>query len=226
MADAYKLKGDASFPSVVRTAVNIDGVEIDETAGRNYAAGGYVLASNMTQRDRERAENGDLDHLLEPVSLEEAEEALSLVERQLFIPEHEAESVALIEAGHEIVPKDQVLELKSAGAEEARDALEAAKSDGRDERPNLTLAEFPSLAEVGRDNEGGTNNVPKESEHVSEERLRDAPSSSARRGVEQPPGIPVGESKAASENPEGKKRGRPRKQESSKPDAPKQENKG
>jgi len=225
MADAYKLKADVSFPEPLGLTGEGDEQEVLGVIGRNYAAGDYVLASALTPRDRERADSGELDHLLEPADLEEAQQALSVVERGLFIPEHEAESVVLMEAGHEIVPRDQVLELKAAGAEAAMNAQEEAKADGADERPGVTLAEFPSLAEVSNDTEGGVNNVPQESEPVSEERLRSAPSSSVR-GVEQPPGLQVGEVKAAQEGeqveeseassseteaPAPRRRGRPRK---------------
>lgn len=191
MADAYKLKADASFPEPLTESDDVYAV-----LGRNYAAGDYVLARALTKRDRERAENGDLDHLLEPASMEDAEVAGS--EKGLFIPEHEAESVALLEYGHQIVPRDQLLELASAGAEEAGQALEAAKEDGADERPALKLSTFPSLAEVSNDTEGSVNNVPQESEPVDEELLQTAQSSS-QRGVEQPPGIQVGPDKAAKE---------------------------
>lgn len=210
MADAYKLKADASFPKALRKVEElIDGQEVYETTGVNYVAGGYVLASDLTPRDRERAEKGELDHLLEGVSKEEAEQALEVNEKGVFIPEHEAERVVLEDYGHEIVPRDQVLELKSAGAEEAKAVLEAAKEDGADERPALTAAEVPSLVEVSNDTEGGVNNVPAESEPVDEEKLE---------GVEQPPGLPVGEDKKALEaDPaEPPKRGRPKKQEATK----------
>jgi hypothetical protein len=206
MADAYKLKADASFPRALRLVSDdeIEGKQY-EVEGRNYGTGSYVLASDLTPRDRERAENGDLDHLLEGVSLDEAEQGLALVDRGLFIPEHEAEAVALETYGHEVVPRDQVLELRAEGSDVAASAQEEAKADGADERPGLTAAEFPSLAEVSRGD--ADFNVPKDSEHVSEERLAEAPSSSVR-GVEQPPGVQVGADKAAAEG-EAKRRGRP-----------------
>jgi len=202
--EAYKLKADASFPRAIRKAVNVDGVELVETEGRTYDSGSYVLADDLTERDRERAENGELDHLLEPVSKEEAEAGLSSSEFGVFIPEHEAERHVFQEYGHQTVPRDQVLELRAAGAEEAREVLEAAKEDGADERPALREPNRPSLVEVSNDTEGGVNNVPEESEHVSEE---------AVEGLEQPPGIPVGADKASAEGAEAKPKrsvGRPK----------------
>lgn len=201
---AYKLKADASFPQVVREVETDLGVRVD-TVGRNYAAGHFVLASEMTPRDRERAESGDLDHLLEEASVEEAEAARRSQEGQygVFIPEHEAEAVILDEYGHETVPRDQVLELKSAGAEAAQDTLQAAKEEGRDERPNLTAPEIPSLREAEQE---GKSVVP---ESADEDRVPDE----ELRGVEQPPGHPVGQDKAEAEGeePEERKpRSRPR----------------
>lgn len=200
--DAYRLKVDTSLPRAVRQIDElIDGEAVYETEGRNYAKGQYVLAENMTPRDRKRAEDGDLDHLLESASLKEAQ-AAGDSELGVFIAEHEAERVALEGYGHEVVPRDQVLELKAAGADDAKKALQAVKDEGTDERPNLTAQEVPSLAEVSL---GGVENVPKDSEHVDEAKLG---------GVVQPPGVEVGEAKAAAEGAsQPRKRGRPSKSE-------------
>jgi len=201
MADAYKLKADASLPQAIREADElVDGQKIYETIGRNYAAGDYVLASDITPPLRERAENGDLDHLLEAVSLEEAQENLNRVETRVEIPEHEAERVVLEDAGAQIVPREQVLDLKSAGAEAASANLEAAKSDGVDERPNLTAPETPQV-----NHEQAA--VATGEDSVDEEKLV---------GVEQPPGHIVGPDLEAAEGDgevKPKKRGRPRKSE-------------
>ena len=199
MADAYKVKADVSFPKPIRKADElIDGQEIYESLGVNYSAGSYLLATDLLPKDRERAENGDLDNLLESVDLKEAQEAMSvsMVETGTFIPEHEAERVIFEQYGHEVVPRDQVLELKSAGADAAKDALEAAKSDGADERPGITDPEVMSFqSESGE----GQVALPAESEHVAEENLV---------GVEQAPGVSVGPDKAAAEGATPKKRGR------------------
>lgn len=194
MADAYKLKADTSFPRVLRETS--DGQE--EVEGRAYNAGDYVLAADLNARDRDRAENGELDHLLEESSVEDAEAAQLVNEFGVFIPEHEAQRVILEEAGHKIVPRDQVLELKSAGADEAREQFEGAIEDDASERPALTAPEVPSLAEVSAE---GVLPVPSDSDPVAVEALV---------GVEQPAGGQfVGEDKVAQEAP--KKRGRPRK---------------
>ena len=102
----------------------------------NYAAGSYVLASNMLPRDRKRAEVGELDHLLEPASLEDAEnEPVGEPDRALFVPEHEAEAHILEQYGHQVVPREQELEVLSTGAERAAQYQEAVKEHGLDERP-------------------------------------------------------------------------------------------
>jgi hypothetical protein len=190
MADAYRLKADTSIPKAIREVEElVNGEKLYETTGVNYAAGDYVLARDITPPVRERAENGELDHLLEPVSLEEAEKwiAENSNEFGVYIPEHEAESVILEEYGHQIVPRDQVLDLKSAGSDAAKEVVEAAKSEGADERPALTASEVESISD------GDKAVVPKDSKRVED---------SALEGVEQPPGVPVGSTKAAAEGEE------------------------
>jgi len=144
MAEAYRVKADTTFPTAVRKVDElIDGQEVYETVGVPYAEGEFLLAEALTPRDRERAENGDLDHLLEPADKEEAEGALNPSEKGVFIAEHAAEAFILNEYGHEVVPKDQVLELKSAGADAAQEAQDAAKADGADERDLPGLPQEP-----------------------------------------------------------------------------------
>lgn len=203
MAEAYKLKADASFPQVVREVETDEGVRV-ETVGRNYAQGTYVLASEMTPRDRERAENGDLDHLLEDSSEKEAQDYRARVGSEqfgVFIPEHESEAVVLDTYGHEVVPRDQTIQLKSAGAEAAGEALEASREGEGDKRPNLTAPDVPST--TARSKGDASPSEGDEDAHVDEERLR---------GVEQPPGVPVGQdaAEAAGAEPERKPRSRPR----------------
>lgn len=223
MADAYKLKADASFPKAIRKVASlIDGQEVYETTGVNYVAGTYLYEADLTPRDRERASNGELDHLLDAASVQEADAFYALGDKGVFIPEHEAERVVLTEYGHLAVPRDQVLELKSLGADEAREVQEVALEDGASERPNITEPNYPSLADVSK---GDANNVPDESEHLSEEKLSGL--SSASRGLEQPPGLLVGQDKAQAEADENapKKRGRPAKKEAAKPAADKEDSK-
>lgn len=211
MAEAYKAKVDVSLPRALRELEElVDGQKLYETEGRTYDAGEYVLAEDITPPLREKAEKGELDHLLESVSREEAEAAIQANQSDVgvFIPEHEAERVVLEDAGHTIVPRDQVLELKSAGADAARDALEAAKADGADERPLITDAEVPSLVEVSNGDETAV--VPKESTPVSDEELE---------GVEQPPGLNVGKVKEAAEASEEGSAPKPRRQQKRKTEA-------
>lgn len=186
--EAYKVKADVSFPRPIRKVEDLaDGSEVFETEGRNYPTGSYVLSQNLTPRDRKRANDGDLDHVLEPVSsseLEEAYQAQALVSRGVFVPEHEAERVVLDQAGHQIVERDQVLSLRSAGAESAKEVLAEAKKEGRDERPGLQAVE---------------------TQEVPAERLQ---------GVEQPPGIPLQDT-LSSEGEVSQPRRNPRKGSSS-----------
>lgn len=214
MADAYKLKADASFPKALTT--DGEGNALD-TLGVNYAAGEYVLASDLTKVVLERADNGDLDHLLESVSLDEAQNGQYAVENRVVIAEHEAERVAFEDAeATVVVPRDQAVELNSAGAEQAKAAIEASKEDGGDERPNLTAAEVPSLVDVSQGKELAV--APKDSERVDEELLS---------GVEQPPGLPVGpdQAEAAGGSTEPKRRERPQRAAAPKAEDKKEEGK-
>jgi hypothetical protein len=191
MADAYKVTQDVSLPRALRLSEElIDGEKLYETEGVNYAAGDYVLAKDLAPNLRERAENGELDHVLEEVSLEEAEEGIRLagLTQGTFIPDHEVEAYYLDLAGHNTVPRDQVLELKSEGSDSAKEALEAAKDSGSDERPGLPdrTPEVPSLVEASLD--ADTTVSPQDSEHVE-----------VPKGTEQPPGIPVGDTLASEE---------------------------
>jgi len=144
--DAYKVLQDTVLKVSLRRVVNIDGVEIEEGTGQVFGAGEYVLADELTTADRERAENGDLDHLLEPADKQGAEEARAVVSTGLHIPEHEVERYALLDAGHRVIEKDQVLELRSAGADAYRESLEASKEGPNEGNPLIT--EQPSFIEV------------------------------------------------------------------------------
>ena len=179
MADAYRLKADASFHQPLNTDDEGNAIEV---IGRTYNEGDFILASDMTKHAQERAESGELDHLLEAVSTEEAESGQEAREPAL-IAEHEAERVVFGDAGKTVVPRDQVIELAAAGAEGAKAAQEAAKSEGVDERPAITASEVPSLAAVEQ-GESELGVVPQDSEPVNEERLE---------GIEQPPGLPIGD---------------------------------
>lgn len=192
--DAYKVLKDTSLPRPIRTVTTTDDVEIEETTGQAYAAGQYVYAEELSARDRERVENGELDDTLESVSREEAETARQAVVTGLFIPEHEVERVALLDSGHRVVERDQVLELRAAGAEAAREYVEASKEGPDDANPLITenpsFVEVPSIAQAQLDGEAVLPGEGKQDE-VSEFDIVTAPSSSDA-GVEMPPGLPVG----------------------------------
>lgn len=138
MAEAYKVKQDVSLPKAIRPlydgSVAKDGLELYQTEGRNYAAGDYVLAEDITPPLRKLAEDGELDHVLEPVDVNEAQEVLDELRRSSmlssFVPEHATEAHAMELAGHEVldpnsgeqlvpdVPVDKSTEQVLAGAEE------------------------------------------------------------------------------------------------------------
>lgn len=157
---AYRLKADATFHEPLRVAgERADGSTIYEVLPTSYNAGDVVFPEEMTPVQREAAKNGDLDHLIEgKVSRDEAldERAVGEYNTQFetFVPEHEQEAVALKDAGHEVIGKEAVLEANSAGAEAARDHLEEVKSEGLDERPNLSAPSTPDLTTAV--NEGET----------------------------------------------------------------------
>ena len=204
MADAYKVLQDTSLPRPVRTSVTSEGVEIEEISGQIYGAGEYVLASELISRDREAAENGDLDDFLEPADVEEAEAARAAVATGLHIPEHEVERYALLDAGHRVIERDQVLDLRSAGAEAYRANLEASKEGPNEGNPLVTeqdsFIEVPSITTT----EGGQGPVVPETpeeDRVSDEDIESAQSASDA-GVEMPPGIPVGPVLARAEGAE------------------------
>lgn len=200
MADAYKVLADTSFPFPIRTATTFEGVQLQETTGRAYAEGDYVLSEELTDRDQERAENGELDHLLEAVDRDEVLNAREVSDRGLFIPEHEAERYALLDAGHRVIEKDQVIDLRAAGGEAYREALVESKNGPFDANPEITeqesFIETPNLADVSRGDA-----EPGDIEHdryVAPAEVETS-KSSADAGVEMPPGLPVGPTLAKAE---------------------------
>ena len=203
MADAYKVLQDTTFPKPVRTVTTSDGVTIEETTGQAYAAGDYVLSEELTERDRERADSGELEDFLEEASDDEVEAARQAA-RGVFIPEHEVERVALIEAGHRVVEKDQLLELRAAGAEGAKAYQEESRDGPNDANEALTSAEsFVEVSDITASQNEGQPVLPGEGkqDEISDEELAAAESSSVA-GVEMPPGIPVGPTLAAASGTE------------------------
>jgi predicted DNA-binding protein (UPF0251 family) len=136
MADAYRAKADVSIPRPVAKLSGEGDEAVYATEGVNYPAGSHILASNMEPHVRKRAEAGELDHLLEPASLEDAQNApVGEPEFAVFVPEHEAEAHVLEQYGHTIVPQEQELEVLSLGAERAAEYQQAVKDAGLDRRP-------------------------------------------------------------------------------------------
>lgn len=190
MADVYQVQADTALPRAVRLLREdeIEGKVYDET-GVAYRAGDYVRGDDISP-------SVDVSSLEEAGLLKSASEsdydewAAAQTDYSTFIPEHEAERYAMLEYGHQVVERDQVLELKSAGSDAAKEAVEAGREDGFDERPQITeqksFVETPALAEVSQ---GDAENVPTggdgKQDPVDEEALEAA-------GVEQPPGHVVG----------------------------------
>jgi hypothetical protein len=141
MAKLYRAKQDVSIPRVVsRVSGEGDDAEF-ETEGVNYPAGSLVNSEHMTPRDRRRADEGELGHLLDPIPDDEAE-SYGYVghdpgepEFGIFMPEHEAEAHALRQYGHVVVPKDQIIEAQSVSAEHHAAYQQAVKTAGLDKRP-------------------------------------------------------------------------------------------
>ena len=195
MADTYyKVTGDTALPRAVRVLREdeIEGKVYEET-GVAYRAGDVVSADNISP-------SVDVDSLKEAGLLEDASEsdyeawASAQSDFSVFIPEHEAERYAQKEYGHTVVEREQVLNLRAAGADAAKSNVEASKADGADERPSITeqksFVETPALADVSR---GDVENVPQDAEDVPEEALE---------GVEQPPGLSVGKAAVEAEGGE------------------------
>jgi hypothetical protein len=185
MADAYKVLHDTSLPKPIRTATTVDDVVIEETVGVAYRAGDYVLESELTQATKEAVEEGAYEGTLEDASAEDAEAARA-AEVGVFIPEHEAERYALVQQGFRVVEKDQLLDLRAAGADAAKAEMEASREGPNDANPLITESDaFVEVSDITTSQNEGQPVLPGEGkqEPVPEEALA---------GVEQPPGLPVG----------------------------------
>jgi hypothetical protein len=190
MADAYKVKADTSFPEVIREGVSVSGEVVQETMGRSFAAGDYVLASQLSDRDQHRAENGDLDHLLEAATEADYSAWAEAVGISIRIPEHEVERYIAVQDGRTVVEKDQILELRAAGAEAAATYMADQKEAGLDQRPSITeqpsFVEVPSLVEAGaEDGPGAVIPATPDADKIPDALIEQS-------GVELPPGHPVG----------------------------------
>lgn len=134
-AEAYRVLQDTSIPKAL-FLISEDEIQgkLYETEGRSYDAGDFVLASDITPPYLAAVERGEMDSILEPVSLDEALEALNAEVEFVHAPEHAVEHEALVRAGKTVVTRDQVIAMRSEGAEDAKRRLEEAKEDGADER--------------------------------------------------------------------------------------------
>lgn len=145
--EAYRVLQDTSLPRAVsQLEDDVRGNAQYQTEGRNYAAGSYVLAEDITPTLLEQIEDGSHDGILEPVSRDEALEALNAVEVGVFAPEHAVEHQALVAAGHRVLDRAGVLEARSLGSKDAAAAIKDQKEEVGDERPNLTFENTPDLA--------------------------------------------------------------------------------
>ncbi len=147
--EAYKVTQDVSLPrALFEIGQYADGTPIYETQGVAYDAGDYLMASDLTPRDRERAENGDLAGFLVPVDAEEANTALTAGQFSTHVAEHSVEHEAMLRYGHNVIPHDVAMRMNAEGAETAREAQEQAKLGGRDARATtFEFTEGPSDSE-------------------------------------------------------------------------------
>lgn len=142
MAKTYQALVDVSIPKPV-TQLDPDKKDSDwVTEGATYAAGSLISEEWLTPRDRKRAENGELDHLLKASDQDIPEGyvgggVFNEPETGVFIAEHEAERTALEAGGHVVVSDEQKMELLSSSAEHDRKYQEAVKEHGLDRRPVL-----------------------------------------------------------------------------------------
>jgi hypothetical protein len=150
--EVYKTTQDTSIPRAV-ALIGEDEIlgKIYQTEGRSYNAGDYVLASDISPPFLDAIERGELDSVLEPADMDDYEAWAYQGTGMIWAPEHGVEAEAMARAGHKIVPRDVVLELRSLGAQDAADRIEAAKADGADERPNLSMENTPNLADPDDD---------------------------------------------------------------------------
>jgi hypothetical protein len=149
----YKTLEDISIPKAVRRLDDdANGDARYQHQGHNYPAGSAVSEKDISPVVLDQIEAGAFEGRLEKVSGDELAELLAVdPEKSVFIPEHEQENVVLKEYGHETLGKDAALEAGSAGAEAAKEAIEAGREDGFDERPGLTLGKSTDLAEASRE---------------------------------------------------------------------------
>lgn len=70
MPKSFKTKVDVSFPRPIRFRKTPAGADFVESQGISYRAGDTITEKDMLPRDIERANNGELDKLLELIAEE------------------------------------------------------------------------------------------------------------------------------------------------------------
>jgi hypothetical protein len=97
-------------------------------------------------------------------------------------------------AGHRVIEKDQLLDMKSAGAERARAFLEASRKGPNDANPAITEQESVRRPRTSPKCRAATWSPPRSSTTAPSPRQKSRPPSLlvGDAGVEQPPGLPIG----------------------------------
>ena len=186
MANRYfKVEKDTSIPRAYRAVRDNSGTVYDyETEGIAYDAGQVVAEADIDPRVVERFDDGDehLNSLLSEVSAEEASQYdadVKAANQNVRLPEHSVEAYVLasdVEENYALLSSQQGLDLASAGAEQAKDALAARKEEIGDtltEADDRSAIDF-ATAKGGADKEAGENLQP--AEVVAGEQGVDAPS--------------------------------------------------
>lgn len=155
---AFRTLRDTSFPKAnFYIGETANGDEMYETVGISYPVGSVVLEEDISPALRGKIDDGDWETLLVEIDRAEALAEVHTIERGTFAPEHSVEALAMKNAGHRVLDRETVIELRSLGSDDAADAMEASKEDGADERPNL-----PGIpdSDLSADEAGGMQVLP------------------------------------------------------------------
>lgn len=155
MARYFQVQKDTALPRAYRAVRDNSGTIYDyETEGIAYDAGEVVAEADIDPRVVERWADGDahLNSLLVEVSEADAQkyaDDLKVAGQQLRLPEHSVEAYVLssdVDENYVLLNTEQGEELQSAGAELAKEQLEARKEEindlpgGADERSAIDFA--------------------------------------------------------------------------------------
>jgi hypothetical protein len=183
MADVryFRVEKDTSIPRAYRAVRDNSGTTYDyETEGIAYDAGSYVASTSIDPRVIERYDDGDehLNSLLTEVDENEVEENAAEVRAAAQLvrsPEHTVEAYVLgrdEDEPYELLSEEETLELKSAGADEAREIQEATKEAAGDEVQGVDPDEGSAIdyatAKAEADKEAGKSLPVSESPKVGE----------------------------------------------------------